>query len=75
MLKLFVWDGRKHYLASFLQSYANGVAFALAYSKEQAIELLVTEKSRYVTVTREELALFEPEVFEGPVGFSIFGGD
>lgn len=34
-LKLFVWE-------DVLWDYSNGIAFALAESKEQAIEMLVT---------------------------------
>lgn len=62
-MKLYVWD-----------SYIDGKTFALAESREQAIEVILNAAKDmwYVSITdqiKTRLEEYEPEVFESAVGF------
>ena len=60
-MKLYVW----FYLQSFVNNYHGGIAYALAHSKERAIELIVQESEyRGKPGVREELKRIEPEVYD-----------
>jgi len=75
-MKLFVWDGRNKTGIRFLESYYNGIAFALANSKEEAMEFLMNFSStNQWRISRKELESFEPDVYEDPVAFSILGSE
>ena len=68
-LKLFYWDD-----VDALEDFATGHAFALAESKEQAIELVVDEDGRASEPLRLELTEKEPRVIDEPEGFTVSGG-
>ena len=61
-LKLYVWE-------DVLTDYTPGIMFALAESPEEAREL-IREKCDYVGEELEQ----EPECYETPVGFAVWGG-
>ena len=65
-MKLYVWH-------EVLCSYTCGVMFALANSEEEARDLIKADNSCYMWV-REELEK-KPEVYDEPVGFTVFGGE
>lgn len=62
-LKLYVWE-------KVLVDYTDGVMFALASSAEEA-RAKVLERCRYVPA--DDLAK-EPQVFDSPAGFAVWGG-
>ena len=73
-LKLFVWE-------DVLTDYTDGVMFALAKSKEEAIALILNKakecprmRVNVVPWMEEELELNKPKVYENPVGFFLLGG-
>lgn len=73
-LKLFVWEG-------VLTDYTDGVMFALAESKEEAMDLILNKakecprmRVNVVPWMEEELELNKPKVYENPVGFFLLGG-
>jgi len=74
-LKLYYWND-----VEFLAQYTNGDAFALASTKEEAIELIVNNSDiddRYYSIEkcRNELKSKNPYVTEKPEGFVIYGSD
>lgn len=62
-LKLYVWQ-------NVLTDYTDGVMFALATSPEEARKLLLAGTSY---LPKEDLDK-EPDVYETPVAFSVWGG-
>lgn len=74
-LKLFVWE-------EVLTDYTDGVMFALAESKEEAMALILNKAKESPRIMRqnslpwmeEELELNKPKVYENPVGFFLLGG-
>jgi len=70
-LRLFYWDD-----VEALAQWAPGRAFALAHSKEEAIDLVVDMRGGDQDerdALRTDLVDHEPEVFTEPVGFGIVG--
>jgi len=61
-LKLFVWEG-------VLTDWTDGIMFALAENVEQAREEILKKGS----VIDVDLAK-EPDVYETPIGFAVWGG-
>lgn len=68
-LKLFVWEG-------VLADYSSGIAFALAYSVDEA-RMLVLKKLGYDSNTPKRLLTefdSEPLICETPEAFYKYGG-
>lgn len=71
-LKLYVWE-------EVFTDYTNGLAFALAYTKKQAAELVSkqmdSEKDPHSFYFRE-LMESKPRIFQPthPIGFGVYGG-
>lgn len=75
-MKLYVWR-------NVLNDYTSGVMFALAESEEQARELVrekceCIERNRrnettYICIQCRD-SLIDPDVYETPIGFAIWGG-
>lgn len=63
-LKLYVWE-------NVLRDYTPGIAFALAYDELEARELIYAQKP---TVANTGDLDKEPQVFESPKGFALWGG-
>ncbi len=61
-LKLFVWE-------EVLTDWSDGIMFALAENVEQAREEILKKGS----VIDVDLAK-EPDVYETPIGFAVWGG-
>jgi hypothetical protein len=66
-MKLYVWE-------NVHDSYIDGKTFALAESREQAIEVIlnVAKDMWYVSITdqiKQRLEDYDPEVFSSAVGF------
>ena len=71
-LKLFYWDD-----VDSLEDWAPGYAFALAESKEQAVELICNSEIEHGFPDerlRLELNNREPRIVTEPEGFAIGGG-
>jgi hypothetical protein len=68
-ISFYYWDSVKT-----LGDYTPGYAFALASSKEAAIELILNEKKNEFAVNLyDELSKTDPKVFINPIGFYILG--
>jgi len=65
-LKLFVWK-------DVLMDWSKGVAFALAENLEEAKKLLRKELPFSVDDFEREFTK-EPEVYESPMAFALWGG-
>jgi hypothetical protein len=72
-LKLFVWTG-------VLTDYTAGIAFALAESVDHARDVIMQREGHKPYLEEEyhgtlwsDLAA-EPDVYERPVGFAVWGG-
>lgn len=71
-MKLFYWDD-----VQTIADYSEGHCFALAETKERAIDLVLAkfEFSQQLTLRlREELSRTEPRVIDSEEGFLIWGG-
>lgn len=68
-LKLYYWE-----VVDSLEDHAPGYAFALASSKEEAIDMIVRsyEGPRSQPLAAE-LTENEPDVYDSPVGLAIMG--
>lgn len=68
-LKLYVWEG-------VFADYTDGLAFAVAGSKKEAIDLILGTKDVYDGDRREELENIKPVVHEldEKVGYWVAGG-
>ena len=62
-LKLYVWEG-------VLTDYTDGIMFALAGSVGEARELILKADK----CVRESELKQEPQVFDSPIGFALWGG-
>ena len=67
-MKLYHWDD-----LDTLEQYMSGQAFALASSKEEAIDLVVEDRDFESDKLRAELTEKEPAIYDSPVGFAIVG--
>lgn len=67
-LKLFYWDS-----LTTLEEHWPGQAFALAASREEAIARIMADADPHDDALRVELEATEPQVFDAPVGFTIWG--
>jgi len=72
-LKLYVWEG-------VFCDYTCGMAVALAYTKEEAIQTLVKETGWGEETVRQEIDSVEPEVIQikdrkKPIAWYVEGGD
>ena len=74
-LNLYVWE-------DVLSDYTDGIMFALAESKEEAIGILLEKAGNYKQIVQSgkwlcmkgELEKNEPKVYYDRVGFFVFGG-
>lgn len=70
-MKLYVWT-------EVLSDYTDGIMFALADSPEHAKSVIVDqakqEYGRYIDEIARELDAKEPQAFDQPIGFIVFGG-
>lgn len=68
--RLYVWH-------DVLEDYTAGVIFAIARSIEEARQTVITnalQDSDYAVKRLEEEMTTEPEIYDGPVGFFLYGG-
>lgn len=66
-LKLYVWyDVRR--------DYTPGIAFALAYSKEEAISKIKDKSMNWEWDAYKGELMTEPKVYDKPFGFWMSGG-
>ena len=61
-LKLYVWE-------NVLTDYTSGIMFALASSVEEAREMILKGDALVGSDLKQE-----PEVFDSPIGFALWGG-
>jgi hypothetical protein len=70
-LKLFVWE-------DVLTDYTPGIAFALAETKEEAINLIIekhqVDHKYFPDVFYKELLENEPDIYHSKCGFYLDGG-
>lgn len=66
-MKLYIWK-------EVFSDWTDGIAFAMANSKEEAIELIVKNVWWNESTTHAYLDNKEPEIYETPYGFAIWGG-
>jgi len=70
-LKLFVWE-------DVLADYTPGIAFAIAETKEEAIELIIQkhqlDSTYFPSDFYKELREYEPDIYECKAGFYLYGG-
>jgi hypothetical protein len=69
-MKVFLWPR-----VDALAEYTAGLAFAHANTKEEAITEITGERGhdRYNDQLRDELERKEPEVYDGPMGYTQMG--
>lgn len=66
-MSLYVWYG-------VFGDYTDGIAFALAASKEDAIQEIARGQGRQADMVIETLEQLEPEVYTGAMGHMLRGG-
>jgi len=66
-LKLFVWYGIRH-------NYTDGIAFALAYTKDEAIKQIKKHSEDWEWESYKGELMKEPAIYDKPFGFWMEGG-
>ena len=73
-MKLYLWPNLQA-----LRGHTSGMAFAVASSKDRAVDCVMERFTGYVAQTtrllREELINTEPRVIEGEFGMCSWGSD
>jgi hypothetical protein len=71
-MKLYVWTD-----VQALRAWSSGLAFAMAHSLEEAIDLIYDGDDipgLDIPRLKEELKSSPPQIFDRPHGFFVFGG-